>query len=64
MEVVLVVRMLAAVAIVVSVCCGTTALIGATVRAEPCVVLATLPLRIRSPSCVNAGGCVNALKCA
>ena len=71
-DVVLVVRVLEAVAIVVSVCCGTTALIDATVRAW------TGPtLRIRGTSCVYAAlvaytrpilrkrrGCVNAHMCA
>ena len=58
MEVVLVVRVLAAVAIVVSVCCGTTALIERG-RVPRCVYAAlpayTRPfLRIRGPSCVYA----------
>ena len=64
MEVVLVVRVLAAVAIVVSVCCGTTALIERG-RVPRCVYAAlpayTRPIvRLRGPSCVNAGKCVNA----
>ena len=64
MDVVLVVRVLAAVAIVVSVCCGTTALIERG-RVPRCVYAAlpayTRPIvRLRGPSCVNAGKCVNA----
>jgi hypothetical protein len=63
-DVVLVVRVLAAVAIVVSVCCGTTALIERG-RVPRCVYAAlpayTQPIvRLRGPSCENAGGCVNA----
>jgi hypothetical protein len=63
-DVVLVVRVLAAVAIVVSVCCGTTALIERG-RVPRCVYAAlpayTRPIvRLRGPSCVNAGKCVNA----